>query len=383
MLLTWLDPRISRLVRLLGLGLVVWSVLTARHGPGVSGRGLAVSILLAACALAWLAWTAQRDLESPLRADAYVMATAGGLLLGASPDSASSVFVFVAIVTAGLRADLRQVWMITALAALTLGVAVLIWDENAVGLLAYVLGFAAAALAAANGRQIRQRADQAELLLAQSQRSQEEQLRAARLEESSRIAREIHDVLAHALAGLTIQLEATTVLIEGGADRDQIAARVRRAQGLARDGLRETRRAVGALRGDGPSVPEALAALAAAHPAQLTLTGDVVGLRGDVQNTVLRVVQEALTNAAKHAPGADTTIAVDVSDLEIVVGVDTGLAGVAVGVSGLSRSGGGYGIVGMRERAQAHGGTLEAGPIADGWRVALRVPATAAPGVQR
>jgi hypothetical protein len=119
MLLTWLDPRISRLVRLLGLGLVVWSVLTARHGPGVSGRGLAVSILLAACALAWLAWTAQRDLESPLRADAYVMATAGGLLLGASPDSASSVFVFVAIVTAGLRADLRQVWIITALAALT------------------------------------------------------------------------------------------------------------------------------------------------------------------------------------------------------------------------------------------------------------------------
>jgi signal transduction histidine kinase len=383
MLLTWLDPRISRLVRLLGLGLVVWSVLTARHGPGVSGRGLAVSILLAACALAWLAWTAQRDLESPLRADAYVMATAGGLLLGASPDSASSVFVFVAIVTAGLRADLRQVWMITALAALTLGVAVLIWDENAVGLLAYVLGFAAAALAAANGRQIRQRADQAELLLAQSQRSQEEQLRAARLEESSRIAREIHDVLAHALAGLTIQLEATTVLIEGGADRDQIAARVRRAQGLARDGLRETRRAVGALRGDGPSVPEALAALAAAHPAQLTLTGDVVGLRGDVQNTVLRVVQEALTNAAKHAPGADTTIAVDVSDLEIVVGVDTGLAGVAVGVSGLSRSGGGYGIVGMRERAQAHGGTLQAGPTEDGWRVTLRVPTAGAPAGMR
>jgi signal transduction histidine kinase len=173
------------------------------------------------------------------------------------------------------------------------------------------------------------------------------------------------------------------VLIEGGADRDQIAARVRRAQGLARDGLRETRRAVGALRGDGPSVPEALAALAAAHPAQLTLTGDVVGLRGDVQNTVLRVVQEALTNAAKHAPGADTTIAVDVSDLEIVVGVDTGLAGVAVGVSGLSRSGGGYGIVGMRERAQAHGGTLQAGPTEDGWRVTLRVPTAGAPAGMR
>ena len=82
------------------------------------------------------------------------------------------------------------------------------------------------------------RAEQAELLLAQTQRSHEEQLRAARLEESTRIAREIHDVLAHTLAGLTIQLEATSSLIEQGADRDTVLARVQRAHALAREGLR-------------------------------------------------------------------------------------------------------------------------------------------------
>jgi signal transduction histidine kinase len=383
MFLTWLDPRISRLVRLVGLGLVVWSVLTAAHGPGVSGRGLAVSILLAASALAWLAWTAQRDLDSPLRADVYVMATAGGLLLGAAPDSASSVFVFVAIVTAGLRADLRQVWVVNVLAALAFAVAVLIWDENALGLLAYVLGFAAAALAAANARQIRQRADQAELLLAQSERSQEEQLRAVRLEESSRIAREIHDVLAHTLAGLAIQLEATTALIEAGADRDQIAERVRRAHGLARDGLRETRRAVGALRDGGePPVPEALATLAGAQSATLTIDGDTMRLAGEVGLTVLRVVQESLTNATKHAAGAEAKITIDAGD-EVMVVIENQRSAVSVAAGALGRSGGGYGIVGMRERAQALGGTLQAGPTEDGWRVALRVPASGAPAGPR
>ncbi len=117
-------------------------------------------------------------------------------------------------------------------------------------MVAYALGFCAVALAGTNLRQLNLRAEQAELLLAQTQRSHEEQLRAARLEESARIARDIHDVLAHSLAGLTIQLEATDALLAQGADTETIRARVQRAHELAREGLRETRRAVGALRGD-------------------------------------------------------------------------------------------------------------------------------------
>ena len=130
-------------------------------------------------------------------------------------------------------------------------------SKRGLGLLAYSLGFSAGLLAASGRRQSVERAEQAELLLAQTQRSHEEQLRAARLEESTRIARDIHDVLAHALAGLTIQLEATSALIEQGADRDRILARVQRAHELAREGLRETRRAVGALRGDAVAAPPA------------------------------------------------------------------------------------------------------------------------------
>ena len=134
---------------------------------------------------------------------------------------------------------------------MTLALGVLIYDQAAIEVLAYGLGLIAVLLAGANGRQVVGRAEEAELLLAQVQRSREEQLRAARLEESARIAREIHDVLAHALAGLTIQLEATSSLLESGADRSVVLERLRRAHALAREGLEETRRAVGVLRSEG------------------------------------------------------------------------------------------------------------------------------------
>jgi signal transduction histidine kinase len=217
--------------------------------------------------------------------------------------------------------------------------------------------------------------------LAQTQRSAEEQLRAARLEESTRIAREIHDVLAHALAGLTIQLEATTALIESGAEREDVLARVRRAHELAREGLRETRRAVGALRGDATAVPEAIEALAADyrssadHPAALTMSGDRALLSGDAGQAVLRTVQEAMTNVHRHALGAEVSVTIDAGADATVVVVANGGAAVPVAGGSLAASGGGYGLQGMRERAAALGGTLSAGPTQDGWRVALRLPA--------
>ncbi|HET8979952.1 MAG TPA: histidine kinase, partial [Solirubrobacteraceae bacterium] len=254
-----LNPRAGTAVRLGGLVLVGWSVLTARPAPGAEGRGLVISILFAAGAISWLVWTAWSSRRAEITPDLYVMAAAGGLLTAASPHSAASAFVFIAVVAAGIRAELAAAIPVVITGVLALAIGVLVYDTGALGLLAYTLGFAAALLGGSNARQSVVRAEQAELLLAQIQRSHEEQLRAARLEESTRIAREIHDVLAHALAGLTIQLEATAALIETGADPTTILERVRRAHELARDGLRETRRAVGALRGDGPpAVPAAV-----------------------------------------------------------------------------------------------------------------------------
>ena len=384
MLFGRLDTRLSLAARLLGLALVTWSVLaTSTDRAGTSGRGLVVTLLLAACVIGTLLWLRVRDVDAPLTPDTYALAAAGGALIGASPYTAASAFVFVAIVASGVRGGLQRGLQVAGIGALALAVTVIIWDEASVALVAYGLGFAAAGFAGANARQTRLRADEAELLLAQSQRSAEEQTRVARLEESTRIAREIHDVLAHALAGLTIQLEATTALIENGADSDQVLARVRRAHELAREGLRETRRAVGALRDGGEiSVLEALGTLARAESARLSIRGDSARLRGQVGLAVIRVIQESLTNVAKHAPGSEVEITIDAGAV-IVAEVESRLAGVPVGAGALSGSGGGYGIVGMRERAQSLGGTLSAGPTADGWRVTLRMPASGDPGVTR
>lgn len=383
MLLYRVDRRLAAAIRLAGLGLVSWSLFASRNAPGLSGRELVVSLLLAAAALSWLHWVPRPDVPGVLTPDLYVMAGAGGALIGASPDSAASVFVFAAAVAAALRTELTRALTVVAVGVLAFAITVIIYRGSALGLLAYTLAFAAAALAASNARQRVLRADQAELLLAQTQRSQEEQLRAARLEESSRIAREIHDVLAHSLAGLTIQLEATSTLIEQGADPGEVLARVNRAHELARQGLRETRAAVGALRGESVAAPAAIEALVAEYRstsdghAEATIDGDAERVTGATGQAVLRVAQEALTNVRKHAPGADVSVALHAGnrpDDDVVLMIADRPNGSRKGATALTASGGGYGVIGMRERAQALGGTLRAGPAGPGWEVELRLP---------
>ena len=381
--------RSATLIRLAGLVLISWTVIRGTPAPGTSGRALVITVLLATAVVAWLCWTRWPGRERGLSADICAMAVAGGVLIGASPSSAASAFVFVAAVAAAARVPLHRAMIVTAIGALATATSTIIYDRGALALLAYVLGFVAAALAASNARQSINRAEQAELLLAQTQRSHEEQLRTTRLEESTRIAREIHDVLAHTLAGLTIQLEATSALIEHGADRQAVLERVKRAHGLAREGLAETRRAVGALRADAEPATPAAAGIQAlvseyrsASHAKVTVTidGNADRLSDQLGQTLVRVVQESLTNVRKHAPGAAVTIELHAGSaaaevLELIVANGPAPDGTA-GHTLLSRSGGGYGLQGMRERAEALGGTLEAGVTGEGgWRVRMRVPA--------
>jgi signal transduction histidine kinase len=160
-----------------------------------------------------------------------------------------------------------------------------------------------------------------------------------------------------------------------------VLARLHSAYELAREGLRETRRAVGALRGDGaPSAPVAIEALvedyrlSANAPATLTIDGDASRLSGAAGQAIVRVAQEALTNARKHAPGSEVAVTVHAGGhLVLVVDNGPGRAGPSDSTA-LAGSGGGYGVKGMRERAELLGGTLRAGAERDGWRVELRLP---------
>jgi signal transduction histidine kinase len=388
-----LDRRVGSLIRLAGLVLVSASIFGARHHPALSGRGLVAGVFYVIAALGWLVWMFRAARGAGFTPELIVLALAGGALSGTVPSSAASVFVFAAVGAAGLRTELRMALLVAALGTLAFAITTLLYAGSALGLLAYTLGFVATALAAANSRQSVERAEQAELLLAQSQRTHEEQLRAARLAESTRIAREIHDVLAHTLAGLTIQLEATASLLEHGAGAATILPRVQRAHALAREGLSETRRAVGALRDDGgrrTDLGATLEALVQAYasetdaPAGLRVDGELGGLGAETEHAIVRTVQEALTNVRKHASGAEVSVEVAAGRDRIVVAVSNTLRGDAHGgfATSLAGAGGGFGLRGMRERAELLGGTLSAGPAGSGWRVELRVPrdASASPG---
>ena len=382
-----LNARMALAVRALGLVLICWTVLDDHPAPATSGRGLVIAVFFGVAIVGWMLWTWQAYDRRVTSVDLFVLSAAGGLLVAAAPSAAGSAFAFVAIATAGFRLAFRRAVAVTALGLFTLALGVLIYDQAALEVLAYGLGFIAVLLAGVNARQAVSRAEEAELLLAQVQRSQEEQLRSARLEESARIAREIHDILAHALAGLTIQLEATSSLLEGGAERSVVLERLRRAHALAREGLEETRRAVGVLRSEGLAVPEVLEALVAeyrasspAATASLTLDGVTSRLEGPAALAVVRVAQEALTNVRKHVPGAQVRVGLEIDVaasgvvvLQICDGGRPPGAGIA-STHSLAHSGGGYGLRGMRERAQILGGSLLAGPEGDGWRVELQLP---------
>ncbi|WP_269856597.1 sensor histidine kinase [Streptomyces sp. RPT161] len=216
-------------------------------------------------------------------------------------------------------------------------------------------------------------------LLAQERAARAAEAETAALRERGRIAREIHDVLAHSLSAQMVHLEAARLLIERGGDRGEVLDRVVSARRMARQGLAETRQALSALRGEMTPAEDFLRELVDSEGARLRIEGERRDLPAEAGLAVRRVAQEAVTNARKHAPGAKVAIRLDYLPGEVELEVrDFGGRPVdnePVDNGELGGSGGGYGLLGMRERAELLGGTLEAGPAEEGFVVRLRVPA--------
>jgi signal transduction histidine kinase len=192
----------------------------------------------------------------------------------------------------------------------------------------------------------------------------EERERAAALAERSRIARDIHDVLAHSLGGLVLQLDAVDALLESG-KTEEASSRVLAARGLAASGLDEARRAVDALRDPETSADlgAAIAELVATHRslgahAELQVVGEP-GEPGelcpDAASALRRAAQEALSNARRHAPGSSTTLSLTWSTDAVTLAATTPLAMGAPAPG----PGGGHGLTGLRERVEALGGRAD------------------------
>lgn len=370
------DPESSPLWRALGTVLLTVNLLV-NHGRVVPGWEWAV---LATAFGGWLIHAlCQRWRPNWGAAGLIMCAVLGAATVGPAADGAAIVMTCAAASMLSQQTALPTRMIVP----IGLGCAVLLtigclWAGRTRGeLLTYLAILVALMLGGLYRRQYLVRVNQTELLLEQTRRAQHEHARAAALDERARIAREMHDVLAHSLGALTIQLEVAEGLLGDKGDVDGALARLRRSRRLAADGLAEARGAVAALREDVPPLHEAVAELIERYRRDHHLVvdwhraGTPRPLGSAATVSLLRTAREALTNAAKHAPGAAVTVTLDYRPDRVRLSVSnppTDRAPEPV-------PGGGYGLTGMRERIALAGGTLSAGPHeGDGWLVTAEVP---------
>jgi signal transduction histidine kinase len=226
--------------------------------------------------------------------------------------------------------------------------------------------------------------ERTEDLLAQLRASQAAQAEAAALTERTRLAREVHDILARSLSGLILALDTAELLGRRGDDPGSMASvldQVTRAQRIAREGLADTRRAISALRGGelpGPALLDRLVrqtSEATGIHVALTVAGDQRPLPPEVGLALYRTAQEALINTAKYAGRggrAELRLGYGAGAVQLTVEDIRAAGAVPPDSSGLTF--GGYGLTGMRERAELLGGTLAAGPTGQEFRVVLSLP---------
>ncbi|MHB8289101.1 MAG: response regulator [Acidimicrobiales bacterium] len=222
----------------------------------------------------------------------------------------------------------------------------------AVGLLGMVSG--------ASRRQIFHRARQTTLLAVAEERAEVARREATLVAERNHLGREIHDVLAHTLRALSIQLMALDTMVDGESERGKLREELARTHRLVADGLVEAKQAVRALREDAASLPEQLAGLCRKRTAHLQVEGTPRLLAAQVELALYRVTQEALTNATKHADGVDVKVRLGFHSEEVTLQICNELPASLPG--SLAGGGGGYGLQGMRERVLLLGGQLTAGP---------------------
>jgi len=370
---------------------------------GSSALGIAIAAALAVSAVAAVTWQFSEGRPRLWLAALVVMGAAGGVLAGLSSLSAAVAISFMVAISAGARLPAEMSLGITAetvAAFLIAGIASGAPAEAIVGWTAGLIGMWAFGL---TRRAYLFRAVEAEAALEQARRAHAAETQAAALAERARIAREIHDVLAHALAAVSVNLQAAEGLLDTLPDKGPEVARivecVERAGALTKEGMAEARRAILALRDDGtalypdPPAPDyqgagqpgggqlavRLRALADEHRAagdaavEFTVTGTPRPLGADAALTTFRTAQEALTNARKHAPGQPVNLTLGYHSDGMTLLVSNPLPAPG-GAAPLARAGAGYGLTGLRERAALAGGTLTSGPSGGRWEVCLRLP---------
>ncbi len=360
---------------------VVAVTFSSGRNPGFAGRDVAAVLAVGGFALGALGALTARYRRAAVRIIfAVVLLASSAALVRLQPDGPGLAGLLAGLVLLAPRVPDRfpialSIAGITCLAAVAVAVS---HGSPALALLSAIaiVGFPGMTLLA---RRLGQAGDQAERLLIELEGTRAAQARAAGLAERQRLAREMHDVLAHSLSGLMLQLEGARMLVADNPSDPRLPGIIERAHHLGKSGLEEARRAIGMLRDDELPGPERLAGLAAQFqevsgvPCQFTVSGQAYELPSEARLAVYRVAQEALTNITKHA-----------CPERVEVHLGYGPCGTCLTVENfamnweaprVANDGSGYGLTGMRERAELLGGELTTAMTRGGFRVELRVPA--------
>lgn len=352
--------------RLLAAGVVGLAVVIAalREAPSLSRD----AVLLALAISPWLI-KAVRPLALPVWLHALPPLLGVGLLLrDGLPHEPSPLLLLILVVCLGWDAPRRDSLAVNVAACGVVIAAALAMrhvEEAFIWCIGLTLGWAF-------GHSSRCQAEAMERL----KQAQETLAEQAATDERRRVAREVHDVIAHTLAVTMLHLTGARLALAEG-DADEALRGLQDAERLGRDSLAGLRRSVGLLStsesATAPPAPTAadVAGLveqyrAAGADVELAVLGDPVALPAEVGLAVYRVAQESLANAVRHAPGSRVHVELDARGPLRLLVLDDGGAG-----NSRAEPGGGLGLPGMRERAALLGGSLEAGPTGRGWRVEL------------
>jgi signal transduction histidine kinase len=387
----WQQRMLPFLVLILG----AVAFVSARQPPGIGlhGKSVGLSVGLAGFIVGGLG-VRQTLLQRRMPRRIWgpfllLLLLSSGLLIWAQPAGPGASGVIVALAV-GIGVGAIPSRLGIALIVAVIGAAAFLISQTAgqhvhhglSGYLGALVSFTGVFLYAMVVWRLRERDRQSQRLLAQMEETRDAELRAAALAERQRLAREVHDVLAHSLSGLVVQLEGARLLALSDPADGRLASTIDRAHQLAKSGLDEARRAIGMLRDEELPGPDKLAALARSFqadtgvPCQYTETGDPAELRSGVRLALYRVTQEALTNVRKHAHPERVEVRLEYLRDGISLTVEDFAGAIWQPPHATAdQQSHGYGLTGMRERAELLGGSLTAGPTGHGFRVQLRIPA--------
>ncbi|MGY2081948.1 sensor histidine kinase [Modestobacter sp. SYSU DS0657] len=370
----WAWPAVGLLIG--GMAVLESAIDTfSRQSAALVLPGLAVGLLLACCPR----WPA----AAALLGSASVI---GNFALGApGPGGAQLIGMAVLVGHAAAVLAVRRGALVAVAATLLVLVAGLLLSPSPWEGFFYLLVTGVAWGVGALVRQSRQRSRELEVLAARLAAQQETVATAAAVAERARIAREVHDSVAHSVSVMVLQMGGLRRLLPDEPEAQQVLLGLER---LGREAVEEMRRVVGVLRepatGD-PAPQPSLTRLeavvdelrAGGVPVELQVTGDPVPLPQLVDVSAVRVVQEALSNVVRHAGAAATRVEVTWRPDRVTVTVtDDGRPRVTGAVEDAAP--GGFGQLHMRERVAVAGGSLEVGPVrGGGYRVRASFPVSA------